>query len=224
MNTAILWLTNMSKNICSWLTGDELAMSLFEHWVKSAVWFCHTKTGWVVSSSLPSKTKLHNKENMFFFFPFCHFLFVLPMTFLLVCCSVTPCLNPPPHPTPPTLSLPVWFHAAKKGADSRRVSPSGYWPSHMTEQMLSSNRGPRQQLGFVMRRREGGSFVQPSEWAASVTNHFSTHKSTRSISLRVADCKSGKVSPMVLASRVPNWFSHAPEKGFKSDATPAKKD
>lgn len=162
-----------------------------------------------MSSSFLSKTKLF----FFFFlqrkvFIFFHFLFLLPMTFLLVCCSVTPCLNPPPHP--PSLFL-SGFMLQKKGADSRRVSPSGYWPSHMTEQMLSPNRGPRQQLGFVMRRREGGSFVQPSERAASVTNHFSTHKSTRSISLLVADCKSGQVSPLVLALRVPNWFSHAPE-------------
>lgn len=195
-------------------------MSLFEHWMKSAVWFCHTKTGWVVSSSLPSKTKLLLQKT---FFLFCHFLFVLPMTFLLVCCSATPCLNPPPHPTDP-LSLPVWFHAAKKGADSRRVSPSGDWPSHMTEQMLSSNRGPRQQLGFVMRRREGGSFVQPSEWAASVTNHFSTHKALAASRCPLQNVKVAKWAPWFLASRVPNWFSHAPEKGCKSDATPAKKD
>lgn len=188
-------------------------MSLFEHQIKSAVCFCHTKrVSCVFIFSFQNQAVFlllfFLQRKVFIFF---HFLFLLPMTFLLVCCSVTPCLNPPPHTThPPSLFL-SGFMLQKKGADSRRVSPSGYWPSHMTEQMLSSNRGPRQQLGFVMRRREGGSFVQLSERAASVTNHFSTHKSTRSISLLVADCKSGQVSPLVLASRVPNWFSHAPE-------------
>lgn len=87
-------------------------MSLFEHWMKSAVWFCHTKTGWVVSSSLPSKTKLLLQKT---FFLFCHFLFVLPMTFLLVCCSVTPCLNPPPHPTDPLFSSCLVSCCKKRG-------------------------------------------------------------------------------------------------------------
>lgn len=143
-----------------------------------------------------SKPSCFSKKNKHFVFSFAIYcLFSLRPFCLLLSHTVSESTSPLP-------TLPVCFPAAQKGADSRRVRPSGYWPSHMTEQMLSSNPGPRQQLGFVMPRRERGSFVPQSEWAASVTNHFAADKALAASRCPLQTVKSGKVNPLVVASRV----------------------
>lgn len=100
-------------------------MSLFEHWMKSAVWFCHTKTGWVVSSSLPSKTKLLFTKNIFFYFVIFCLFFLWPF-----CSSVAQSHRVwIHHPTPPTLSLFLsGFMLQKKGLTHDEWAPRAIGP------------------------------------------------------------------------------------------------
>lgn len=78
-----------------------------------------------VSVSSFQKLLFQKKKRVFFFF-----VFVLPFTvYSSYDLSARPVVQSHyawiHHPTPPRFSLPVWFHAAKKGADSRRVRPFG---------------------------------------------------------------------------------------------------
>lgn len=120
----------------------------------------------------------------------CSFLFQikhLPTSSLTVCCSVTPCLNPPP----PRSCL---VSCCKKGLTHDEWALR-LWTNHMTEQMLSSNRGTATASLCDMKER-GGFFVQPSE--PRVWQIASLHVSTHSISLLHAHCKSGKMNPPFL--------------------------
>lgn len=139
---------------------DEFTRSLFEHRMKNTVYFYHTHKQWLNCVSVSSFQKLlfQIKKVFLFFVCFAIYCLFFLRPFCSSCCSVALCLNPPPHPAPPhhaSLFL-SGFMLQKKGLTHAVCGPSGDWPGHMTEQMLSSNRGPRQQLGFVMRRRERG--------------------------------------------------------------------
>lgn len=108
-----------------------------------------------------------------------------------------------------TMSDPPPASCCKKGLTHDEWA-LGLWTNHMTEQMLSSNRGTAT-AGLCDVKERGGFFVQPSK--PRVWQIASLHVSTHSISLLHADCKSGKMNPR-FCPEGPNGFSHGPEKGF----------
>lgn len=96
-------------------------MSLFEHQIKSAVCFCHTKRVsciFIFSFQNQAVFFFFTKKSVYFFSFSVSSSYDLSARLLL---SHTVSEST----TPPTLSLPVWFHAAKKGGWLTMSEPLG---------------------------------------------------------------------------------------------------